>query len=983
MKKQSIIVFCLSALLATPFLFSNCSEDDLSLQERLDKLEESTINSVEGQKASINKTINYLKSLEPSLDAYSRQTVIALEDSLQFFVNNVLTDSVDWYSATVATLAQYENAVSKLALLGEYMSGLCAEYGDSVQALSTKIDNAITSMQGWVNATLTNYYDIAQVDAKLALLYSQMLASDSTHLADIVRLDLSMATLDSKYTCGIEDVDSKVFDTQKRLTQLDSTTTKNISLLHDQLDSAKVNLTKAYIEAINNAIETNNGVIDTKIANEIATVNTRIDNEINAINLKIASLEGRISALEERVNELSKQLGIRFSDNDISCSPGDVVTIDYTIINGTDSTTVYALSSNGYKVKIIPATKSTGSIKVTVPNPIEDCSILIFVNNADRTVLKSLNCISGTMSISADAVMVDADGDDVSVDLSTDLQYTVRVPEAATWVHYNNITTKSVMRNETINFTVDENVTPNPRSVIVELVNGSGLTIGSVTIRQSANVMQANEIWYTSTDKSIITPTNDNIFGANIISNVYGKSKGIITFDGDVKRIGYKAFMNSKIQTVSVPDKVTLIDESAFYGCNSLSTVIIPNSVQEIGSSAFFDCGSLSSISIPNSVTTIGLHAFEYTGLKSIILPSSITVINDWTFSRCKSLETVTFPDSLTTIGLYAFQSCPKLTNIKLPESLIELGAWAFQGCNSLDTIVIPSTVNSYMRETFINCSNLESVSMPPYARYDNTFAGCTKLKDVYVKYVPPVIDKDVFKNSSLDELTLYVPKGLKTMYENIDVFKDFGSIIEIDTLILKKPEAVDLGLSVKWASFNVGANTPTESGLYFAWGEIHPKQNYSWTTNRWSNGTYYSLTKYNTEESYGIVDNKTYLDLADDAAQYYLEGNWRIPTKEEFEELLNESNCTWIFTIQDGVKGYRVTSKIEDYTDKSIFLPAAGYRDIGNGVSGYGNFGLYWANSVYTSSPRLSYILYTDPTSHGVSYYERCEGRTIRAVCP
>ena len=141
--------------------------------------------------------------------------------------------------------------------------------------------------------------------------------------------------------------------------------------------------------------------------------------------------------------------------------------------------------------------------------------------------------------------------------------------------------------------------------------------------------------------------------------------------------------------------------------------------------------------------------------------------------------------------------------------------------------------------------------------------------------------------------------------------------------------EYVDLGLSVKWATCNVGAQNPEDYGEYFAWGEIRPKTIYTWTGYRFRTSGdaphNIKLSKYYSGE---LMNNhkKTVLDLADDVANVKWGGNWRMPTKEEMEEL--NWNCDWIWTTQNGVKGVKITSKVEGYTDRSIFIPAAGYRD-------------------------------------------------------
>ena len=136
--------------------------------------------------------------------------------------------------------------------------------------------------------------------------------------------------------------------------------------------------------------------------------------------------------------------------------------------------------------------------------------------------------------------------------------------------------------------------------------------------------------------------------------------------------------------------------------------------------------------------------------------------------------------------------------------------------------------------------------------------------------------------------------------------------------------EAVDLGLKVIWADRNLGADSPSDFGDYFAWGETATKTSFDWSNYKWANGSKSSLTKYNTRSECGSVDNKTRLLKEDDAASAATKGVWRMPTREDLEELL--SSCTWekttLKTESGDVFGYTVKSKTND---KSIFLPAAG----------------------------------------------------------
>ena len=187
----------------------------------------------------------------------------------------------------------------------------------------------------------------------------------------------------------------------------------------------------------------------------------------------------------------------------------------------------------------------------------------------------------------------------------------------------------------------------------------------------------------------------------------------------------------------------------------------------------------------------------------------------------------------------------------------------------------------------------------------------------------------------------------------------------------------VDLGLSVKWATCNVGATKPEEYGDYFAWGETQPKSTYNWSTYKWCNGSNNTQTKYNTNSSYGTVDNKTQLELSDDAARANWGGSWRMPTDAELTEL--RENCTWTCTTQNGVYGYKVTSKKSGYTNKSIFLPAAGYR-YNSDLDGAGSSGDYWSSSLNTGYPYSAYGLYFySGNVRSGRYY----GQSVRPVCP
>jgi hypothetical protein len=187
----------------------------------------------------------------------------------------------------------------------------------------------------------------------------------------------------------------------------------------------------------------------------------------------------------------------------------------------------------------------------------------------------------------------------------------------------------------------------------------------------------------------------------------------------------------------------------------------------------------------------------------------------------------------------------------------------------------------------------------------------------------------------------------------------------------------VDLDLSVKWATCNIGADSPEDYGDYFAWGETDPKSTYNWSTYKWCQGSNDTMTKYCTNSSYGTVDNKTQLDLSDDAARANWGDSWRMPTHDELTEL--REKCSWTWTTQNGVEGYKVTSKTNG---NSIFLPAAGFRD-DSSLRSAGSRGYYWSSSLDTDSPGIVRCVDFYSSNVGWYYYYRCLGLPVRPVCP
>ncbi len=274
--------------------------------------------------------------------------------------------------------------------------------------------------------------------------------------------------------------------------------------------------------------------------------------------------------------------------------------------------------------------------------------------------------------------------------------------------------------------------------------------------------------------------------GTVIITNYIGADRGVTipnTINGlPVVAIGYCAFLNSCVTSVTIPDSVTTIGigafdycecltnvtlpngithiaDAEFWACTSLTSITIPSGVSSIDDNAFGNCLSLSRVTIPNSVSSIGACAFyACTHLTNVVIPDSVTSIGDGAFCLCQSLPTVTIPNSVTndgtalfaqcsnlssftvpggatTIGDNEFDHCSSLTNIVIPSGITRIGTNAFGSCTRLVSVTIPGSVASIGAGAFDNCYTLISVALSNGVTWigNNAFQGCTSLTNIAI----------------------------------------------------------------------------------------------------------------------------------------------------------------------------------------------------------------------------------------------------------
>ena len=354
---------------------------------------------------------------------------------------------------------------------------------------------------------------------------------------------------------------------------------------------------------------------------------------------------------------------------------------------------------------------------------------------------------------------------------------------------------------------------------------------------------------------------------------------------------------------VVVKGKMTVF-YNYFEDCDNVTSVTIPKGVTSIKNYAFSSCNNLKSITVPEGVIEIANSAFSFCDkLTNVTLPSTLEKIGSNAFYDCDALASITLPKALVTIGSGAFEDCDALVNIVIPDNVTTIESWTFEGCNALKSVTIGRSVKTIETKAFYNCTNLKTV-------INNSSLTFTKGSSGY-GYIAYYAEKITQKQSNYNNRS-YVDLGLPS--------------------------------GVKWAAYNIGASSPEVLGSTFYWGET--------TTSMVNNTMYVNVGN-------DISGNAKY-----DAARAQWGGDWRLPTREEIKELVN--NCTWYWSSYNGVSGCKVYGPNGNY----IFLPY---------TSNY-----YWSStSMQWDKPNdAAYVMYVESEEVSANYYAyRYSARYIRPV--
>ena len=388
-----------------------------------------------------------------------------------------------------------------------------------------------------------------------------------------------------------------------------------------------------------------------------------------------------------------------------------------------------------------------------------------------------------------------------------------------------------VFRTDATSYTIADGVT-SIRTAALDSINVTKITLPSslsVLPNGALNNCYSLSFIEVSSGNTYFTSGDGVLFSKDMTTLIcYPRAKSDTSYiipDG-VTKIGTKAFENSTLKTITLPEGLTEVEDYVFRNCTALTSLVFPETVTTIGEGAMYDCDSLKSVtlpsglktvspymfyytsslkelSLPEGITSIGKDAFWSSGITSLVLPDGMTSIDDYAFQRSK-IKSIELPDGITSIGAYAFESS-SLTTIELPDSVTSIGTYAFDD-SALTMIELPNGVTSIGSNAFSYCKSLEYISLPKKLKTipqwmcaqcpklasiiipdsvtsisSYAFYQCTALSNVVIPANVTTIGSSVFYNCN-SALVLYVEEGSKAESYAIDNNITYAYITETET---------------------------------------------------------------------------------------------------------------------------------------------------------------------------------------------------------
>ena len=381
----------------------------------------------------------------------------------------------------------------------------------------------------------------------------------------------------------------------------------------------------------------------------------------------------------------AQKLEIVFEETEeIACLSGQTLRLPYTLTGADPETVIECIPKGTWEADVEITDYASGCVAVTAPNPMTDGKVVVLANNsAGFSDMKILTFTEGTLTVADDSYELDGNASVLEIEVTTNLDYTVHIPEdAASWLSMAPAT-KSTMRTETLSLSVREYEHSGPdRSALVELKSGN-VSLLVISVTQSSKAISFKDPLV----KQILVDSSSPCIDLD--------GNGEISYEEAALATSIPDFGNSEVTVFEEYQYfVSVTDAGSFHHSALLTDIILPKGVKTINTSAFDGCFALRSMNIPDGVTAIKAWAFNVcSSLESVFIPESVGIIEQGAFQMCGKLTSVVIPASVYRLETGAFNDCGSLSKVQFAgaEPPAELGEEVFSMCGNLVEIVVPA----------------------------------------------------------------------------------------------------------------------------------------------------------------------------------------------------------------------------------------------------------------------------------------------------
>ena len=466
----------------------------------------------------------------------------------------------------------------------------------------------------------------------------------------------------------------------------------------------------------------------------------------------------------------------------VNVLPGKSYEIGYTLSGADERTVVEAVAQNGYRADVVATDYQSGKIVITAPETAADDRIIVLVSDgSDRTLMRFIHIAESVIRITTDSYTVEADGGTQTVEVETNIDYTVYIAEAdREWVSLAP-KTRAAVHTETLNFTFQPNPNTTYRYATVELRDASGMVGQSILFAQKASGYKTVHVATAGTLDSYISESEKkSLIGLKITGTLN-------TFDYDFIR------NMPALESVDIAQITNTTIPPSCFKASTILQVILPLHLTAIPDNAFYQ-SKITSIEIPASVTSIGMSAFyqcsDLTG--SLLLPEGLQSIGEKAFYECKKLTgNLHIPDNVTSLGTYAFYSCSGFTgSLTFGTGISIIPDYCFRDCSGFTgNLVIPDQVAQIGKEAFADCtgfkgyltigSEVKSIGKGTFNHSGNGYSPLSFSK-VYCKATtPPNLTIKFAGDYAYNYQYLAVPIGRSTTYQAYPHWRNSFTTIE------------------------------------------------------------------------------------------------------------------------------------------------------------------------------------------------------------